>query len=140
MVTVQSTTVRTVTAKSGMLLPATIDQFTDFNLITTGTGCTDYKQSGCLGSFDTRDQSCRCDGARSASGGCRHVCRAWTAGRMRGEPLAEQHQPSRRMRRSLPSATAHCGGSGPRSAPIGRTPATELTTPDDALTDAEVQA
>ncbi len=35
-----------------MILPATIDQSTDFNLITTATAIY-YKQSGCLGSFDT---------------------------------------------------------------------------------------
>jgi len=52
MAQVQSTTVRTVTTKSGMLLPATIDQSTDFNLITTAMAIY-YKQSGCLGSFDT---------------------------------------------------------------------------------------
>jgi hypothetical protein len=50
--TVQSTAPRTVTCKSGMILPATIDQFTDFNLITTAMAIY-YKQSGCLGSFDT---------------------------------------------------------------------------------------
>ncbi len=52
MVTAQSTAPRTVTAKSGMILPATIDQQTDFNLITTAMAIY-YKQSGCLGSFDT---------------------------------------------------------------------------------------
>ncbi len=35
-----------------MILPATIDQSTDFNLITTATAIF-YKMSGCLGSFDT---------------------------------------------------------------------------------------
>jgi hypothetical protein len=48
----QSTASRTITAKSGMILPATIDQQTDFNLITTAMAIY-YKQSGCLGSFDT---------------------------------------------------------------------------------------
>ncbi len=48
----QSTTVRTVVAKSGVLMPATIDQSTDFNLITTAVTMY-YKLSGCLGSFDT---------------------------------------------------------------------------------------
>jgi len=48
----QSTASRTITTKSGMLLPATIDQSTDFNLITTATAIF-YKMSGCLGSFDT---------------------------------------------------------------------------------------
>ena len=53
MVTVtQSTASRTVTCKSGMILPATIDQQTDFNLITTATAIY-YKRSGCLGSFAT---------------------------------------------------------------------------------------
>ncbi len=53
MVTVtQSTASGTVTCKSGMILPATIDQSTDFNLITTAMAIY-YKQSGCLGSFDT---------------------------------------------------------------------------------------
>ncbi len=53
MVTVtQSTAPRTITTKSGMLLPATIDQQTDFNLITTATAIY-YKRSGCLGSFAT---------------------------------------------------------------------------------------
>ncbi|MCA1666299.1 MAG: WYL domain-containing protein [Thermomicrobia bacterium] len=53
MVTVTQFTVsRTVTTKSGALLPATIDQQTDFNLITTAMTIY-YKQSGCLGSFDT---------------------------------------------------------------------------------------
>ena len=53
MVTVtQSTASRTVTTKSGALLPATIDQQTDFNVITTALAVY-YKQSGCLGSFDT---------------------------------------------------------------------------------------
>ncbi len=56
MVTVtQSTASRTITAKSGMILPATIDQQTDFNLITTAMAVY-YKQSGCLGSFDTAAQ------------------------------------------------------------------------------------
>jgi hypothetical protein len=35
-----------------MLLPATIDQSTDFNLITTAMSVY-YKRSGCLGSFAT---------------------------------------------------------------------------------------
>jgi len=53
MVTVtQSTASRTVTTKSGMILPATIDQQTDFNLITTAMSVY-YKRSGCLGSFAT---------------------------------------------------------------------------------------
>ena len=47
-----STAPRTVMTKSGALLPATIDQQTDFNLITTAITVY-YKQSGCLGSFDT---------------------------------------------------------------------------------------
>jgi hypothetical protein len=51
MVTAQSTT-RTITAKDGYILPATLDQQTDFNLITTAMTIF-YKQSGCLGSFDT---------------------------------------------------------------------------------------
>jgi predicted DNA-binding transcriptional regulator YafY len=51
MVTAESTT-RTITAKSGMILPATINQQTDFNTITTAMTIY-YKQSGCLGSFDT---------------------------------------------------------------------------------------
>ncbi len=51
----QNTTPRTVTTSSGMLLPATIDQQTDFNLITTAVTVY-YKQSGCLGSFDTAVQ------------------------------------------------------------------------------------
>ena len=52
MSTTNATTARTITAKSGMILPATIDQSTDFNLITT-TMAVYYKRSGCLGSFDT---------------------------------------------------------------------------------------
>ncbi len=53
MVTVtQSTASRTIATKSGMILPAIIDQQTDFNLITTPTAIF-YKMSGCLGSFDT---------------------------------------------------------------------------------------
>ncbi|MHB8648236.1 MAG: WYL domain-containing protein [Thermomicrobiales bacterium] len=53
MVTVtQSTAPRTITTKSGMLLPTTIDQSTDFNLITTATSIF-YKMSGCLGSYAT---------------------------------------------------------------------------------------
>ncbi len=52
MSTTNGTTARTITTKSGMLLPATIDQQTDFNLITTATAIF-YKMSGCLGSFDT---------------------------------------------------------------------------------------
>ncbi len=52
MVTVQSTAPRTVTTKGGAILPATIDQQTDFNTITTAMAVY-YKQSGCLGSFDT---------------------------------------------------------------------------------------
>ncbi len=48
----QSTAPRTVTAKSGAILPATIDQQTEFNMITTAMTIY-YKQSGCLGSFDT---------------------------------------------------------------------------------------
>ena len=43
---------RTVTAKSGMILPTTLDQSTDFNLLATAMAVY-YKQSGCLGSFDT---------------------------------------------------------------------------------------
>ena len=50
--TAQFTAPRIITAKSGMILPATIDQSTDFNLITTAMAIY-YKQSGCLGSFDT---------------------------------------------------------------------------------------
>jgi hypothetical protein len=52
LVTTQSTPPRTVVAKSGMILPATLDQRTDMNLITTAMTIY-YKQSGCLGSFDT---------------------------------------------------------------------------------------
>ena len=52
MSTTNATTARTITTKSGMLLPATIDQQTDFNLITTATAIY-YKRSGCLGSFAT---------------------------------------------------------------------------------------
>jgi len=52
MSTTNATTARTITAKSGMILPATIDQSTDFNLLTTATAIF-YKMSGCLGSFDT---------------------------------------------------------------------------------------
>ncbi len=52
MVTRQSTIARTVTTKSGAILPATIDQQTDFPLITTSMAAF-YQQSGCLGSFDT---------------------------------------------------------------------------------------
>lgn len=48
----QSTASRTITAKDGYILPATINQQTDFNLITTATAIF-YKMSGCLGSFDT---------------------------------------------------------------------------------------
>jgi len=48
----QSTASRTITAKSGMLLPATIDQQTDMNMITTAIAIY-YKRSGCLGSFAT---------------------------------------------------------------------------------------
>ncbi len=55
MSTTNATTARTITAKSGMILPATIDQSTDFNLITTAMTVY-YKQSGCLGSFDTAMQ------------------------------------------------------------------------------------
>jgi len=50
--TTNGTTARTITTKSGMLLPATIDQQTDFNLITTAIAMY-YKRSGCLGSFAT---------------------------------------------------------------------------------------
>ncbi len=52
MSTTNATTARTITTKSGMLLPATIDQQTDFNLITTAMAVY-YKRSGCLGSFAT---------------------------------------------------------------------------------------
>ncbi len=52
MSTANATTARTITAKSGMILPAMIDQQTDFNLIITAISVY-YKQSGCLGSFDT---------------------------------------------------------------------------------------
>jgi predicted DNA-binding transcriptional regulator YafY len=48
----QSTAPRTVTAKSGMILPTTINQQTDMNLITTAVTVF-YKQGGCKGSFDT---------------------------------------------------------------------------------------
>ena len=43
---------RTVVAKSGTILPATITPETDFNTIATAMAVY-YKQSGCLGSFDT---------------------------------------------------------------------------------------
>lgn len=43
---------RTITAKSGMLLPVTLDQSTDLNLVTTAMAVY-YKQGGCKGSFDT---------------------------------------------------------------------------------------
>ncbi len=52
MSTTNATTARTITTKSGMLLPATIDQQTDFNMITTAMSIY-YKRSGCLGSFAT---------------------------------------------------------------------------------------
>ncbi len=52
MVTAQSIAPRTITTKSGMILPATIDQRTDFNMITTAMAIY-YKRSGCLGSFAT---------------------------------------------------------------------------------------
>lgn len=52
MPTTNATTARTITTKSGMILPATIDQQTDFNLITTAMAIY-YKRSGCLGSFAT---------------------------------------------------------------------------------------
>jgi len=52
MSTTNATTARTITTKSGMILPATIDQSTDFNLITTAVSIY-YKRSGCLGSFAT---------------------------------------------------------------------------------------
>ncbi len=52
MSTTNATTARTVTTKGGAILPATIDQQTDFTLITTAMAVY-YKQSGCLGSFDT---------------------------------------------------------------------------------------
>ncbi len=52
MSTTNATTARTIIAKSGMILPATIDQQTDFNLITTAMSIY-YKRSGCLGSFAT---------------------------------------------------------------------------------------
>ncbi len=52
MSTTNATTARTITAKSGAILPATIDQSTDFNMITMAMTIY-YKQSGCLGSFDT---------------------------------------------------------------------------------------
>ncbi len=52
MSTTNATTARTITTKSGMLLPAMIDQQTDINMITTAITIY-YKQSGCLGSFDT---------------------------------------------------------------------------------------
>src|SRR4051812_43461072 len=70
MVTAHSTTARTVTAprtitaKSGMVLPTTLDQRTDMNLITTAMSIF-YKQSGCLGSFDTAVQIA--DAMRDAS-------------------------------------------------------------------------
>jgi len=52
MSTTNATTARTITTKSGMLLPAMIDQQTDMNMITTAITIY-YKQSGCLGSFAT---------------------------------------------------------------------------------------
>ena len=52
MVTAQSTPVRTVTAKSGAILPATINQQTDMNLLLTALTVY-YKQSGCTSSWDT---------------------------------------------------------------------------------------
>lgn len=52
MSTTNATTARTITAKDGYILPATITQQTDFNLITTATAIF-YKMGGCLGSFDT---------------------------------------------------------------------------------------
>lgn len=62
--TMKSTAPATVTAKSGMILPATIDQRTDLNLIIT-VMTVYYKQSGCLGSFDTAVQIA--DAMRDAS-------------------------------------------------------------------------
>ncbi|MDQ6833455.1 MAG: hypothetical protein M3008_08655 [Chloroflexota bacterium] len=52
MVTAQFTAPRTIVTKSSDILPATIDQQTDFTFITTAMAVY-YKQSGCLGSFDT---------------------------------------------------------------------------------------
>jgi len=52
MSTTNGTTPRTIITKSGYPIPATIDQQTDFNMITTAMAVY-YKQSGCLGSFDT---------------------------------------------------------------------------------------
>ncbi len=51
----QFTAPRTIVTKSGHTVPATIDQSTDFNVITTAMAIY-YKQSGCLGSFDTAVQ------------------------------------------------------------------------------------
>ncbi len=48
----QSTAPRTVTAKSGMILPTTINQQTDMSLIATAVTVF-YKMGGCKGSFDT---------------------------------------------------------------------------------------
>ncbi len=44
------TTARTIITKSGIILPATIDQSTDFNMITTVMTIY-YQRSSCLGSF-----------------------------------------------------------------------------------------
>src|SRR3954453_18470555 len=52
MSTTNGTTVRTIIAKSGMVLPATITPQTEFNTITTAISVY-YRQSGCLGSIDT---------------------------------------------------------------------------------------
>ena len=43
---------RTVTSKSGMILPSTVDQHTDLNLVLTAVTVY-YKHAGCKGSFDT---------------------------------------------------------------------------------------
>ncbi len=49
----QSTPIpRTVTAKSGMILPCTVDRQTDLNLVLTAVTVY-YKHAGCKGSFDT---------------------------------------------------------------------------------------
>ncbi len=47
----QSTAPRTVTAKSGMILPCMVDQLTDLNLVLTAVTVY-YKHAGCKGSFD----------------------------------------------------------------------------------------
>ena len=97
-----------------MILPATIDQQTDFNLITTAMAIY-YKQSGCLGSFDTAVQVA--DAMRDSSAVV--VLYVGLDGGQDARVLWPNSISLTKDKKIVCKATARCGGSGRRSALIG---------------------